>query len=277
MDPDPVKITPLPPLWQYHKNEDLEDQLMGIGKRERIDRARKLLQEMGIIEIGRNPNKKYRFDATTFYLFHPEVLNDYLDQIATPAAENNTESVRKTETTTAENSGAITKDSPTLDSTNKEHAAAGASAGPAKQPTTDPPKTKARTSKPPGASPVDKDWQRWVDLWFQFYETRQGGIKPMFNPAQAQALKKLRAHLIAISLPIENATPDDCGFASWGYILTSWDKLDDWQRTQFDLTVILKKINDILNSLRNGTKTNRGTNSSGAGTSQQRVDAIKNY
>lgn len=273
MDESPVTTTPPPPLWQYHKNEDLEDQLMGIGKRERIDRARKLLQEMGIIEIGRNPNKKYKFDATTFYLFHPEILNDYLDSLAAASAENRTEPLRKAETITAENSRAIPKDSHTSDSMNKETADAGAPGG---MPRQDPPKTKKAPRKAPGAE-KDHDWQRWVDAWFDFFKARHGEIAPMFNGAQSAALKGLRQYLCKVATPIEGKTVDDAGFAAWNYILDNWDRLREWLQEQFDLTVVLKKINDILNSLRNGNKTNRGTNSSGAGTSQQRVDAIKNY
>jgi hypothetical protein len=168
-------------------------------------------------------------------------------------------------------------DVPTDNKTDKEKTPSADAVG-EKKPTPDPPKAKARTRKPPGAE-KDHDWQRWVDAWFDFFKARHDGIAPMFNGAQSSALKGLRQYLCKVATQIEGKTVDDAGFGAWNYILDNWDRLREWLQEQFDLTVVLKKINDILNSLKNGTKANRGTNSNGAtpGTSQQRVDAIKNY
>ncbi len=167
-------------------------------------------------------------------------------------------------------------DTPTDNKTDNEQVPAADATGGEKKPAQDPSKSKARTRKPPGAE-KDHDWQRWVDAWFEFFKARHDGIAPMFNGAQSSALKGLRQYLCKVATMIEGKTVDDAGFGAWNYILDNWDRLREWLQEQFDLTVVLKKINDILNSLKNGTKTNRGTNSSGAGTSQQRVDAIKNY
>lgn len=113
-DPRPCDQTPLPTLWQFHKSEELLEQLVGIGKRHSLDQARRLLVELGIVHIGRNPNKKYRFDATTFYLFQPDRLNALLSklpsaEISTDAtgAENYIEPLLKTESIGAENGRAI--------------------------------------------------------------------------------------------------------------------------------------------------------------------------
>jgi len=140
-----------------------------------------------------------------------------------------------------------------------------------KKPAKDPPKEKK--------GGPDHEWQRWVDRWFDHFKARHDGIDPMFNAAQASALKKLRAYLCKVALPVPGKTIDDGGYLAWCYILDNWDRLREWLQGQFDLTVIHKKINDILNSLRNGTQTNRGLNSNGArsGTSEQRVDAVRNY
>lgn len=163
---------------------------------------------------------------------------------------------------------------------NKETPAADAAGE--KKPAPDPPKEKKparpRAKSAPG-SEIDHDWQRWVDAWFDFFKAKHDNIDPMFNPAQASALKRLREYLCKVATQVDGKSRDDCGFAAWTYILDNWDRLREWLQEQFDLTLILKKINDILNSLKNGTKSNRGTNSSGVkpGTSEQRVDAIKNY
>lgn len=272
MDDRPDRIDDPPSLWQYHKNDDLEAQLMGIGKRERIDKARKLLQEMGIIDIGRNPNKKYKFDATTFYLFHPEVVNAFMQKLKPASAENSTEPVRKTAETGAENSGAIPKDS-FIDSPPKDRSGAGAPVD--KNPDRKPDKKK----KTPGADP---DWQRWVDRYEDHVKGRNGEAGHRWDGAQLgpQGLKGIRLHLVKISTKLDGKSDDDCGYGAWCFILDHWDELgDDWLQGQFDLTVILKKITDILNRLRNGTQKNRGGNpgSSNGGTSAARVEAVTNY
>lgn len=157
--------------------------------------------------------------------------------------------------------------------TNKETTpAAGAPGG--EKPRQDPPREKRPGKK--NTTP-DTDWQRWVDRWFEHFRELHDGTDPMFNPAQSGALKKLRVYLCKIAAQVPGKSRDDCGFAAWCYILDNWAKLREWLQGQFDLTVILKKINDILNSLKNATNQNRGTNTGGAGTSQQRVDAVRNY
>lgn len=255
-----------PNTWQHHTGRELAEGILGIGKRHSIDQAKQQLVSMGVIVIGRNPDYKFAFDATLHYQFQPDVVSNLLAFVENSKTGqfvkiDISEDAENDKSGEAENSAAIPNNS-----TSKPQETIPAANAPAT-------KKRKRTGDPP-----DKDWQRWVDIWFQFYETRHG-VLPMFNPAQAQALKKLRVYLVAVSSPVEGASPDDCGFQSWGYILQYWDRLDDWQRGQFDLTVILKKINDILNRLRNGTKTNRGPNSSGTrpGTSEQRVDAVRNY
>jgi hypothetical protein len=109
----------------------------------------------------------------------------------------------------------------------------------------------------------DKDWQRWVDRWDQFFRKRHNDTPPMFNGAQLgpSGLKGIRKHLIAISTKFEDKSEDDCGFLAWDYILNHWDQMgDNFLQSQFDLTVILKKINDILNRLKNGTTKTTRTN-----------------
>ena len=65
-------------LLQYHSLEDLQEGIMGIGKLTKIKEARKKLKDLGVISEHKNPNKKYRFDQTIFYLFHPKICSDYI-------------------------------------------------------------------------------------------------------------------------------------------------------------------------------------------------------
>lgn len=58
-------------LWQFHTEQQLEDGIMVAGRRTIRD-ALKLLEERGYITVGRNPNRRYRFDKTRYIIFHPE-------------------------------------------------------------------------------------------------------------------------------------------------------------------------------------------------------------
>lgn len=135
-----------------------------------------------------------------------------------------------------------------------------------------------KKKKAPGAG-TDTDWQRWVDAWHEFFKGRHDGIEPMWNGANLASLKKLRAYLCKIATQVDGKSRDDCGFSAWVFILDNWDRLDEWQRGQFDLGVVYQKISNILTQLKNGTQTNRGANQSGAGngTSNDRINAVANY
>lgn len=103
---------------------------------------------------------------------------------------------------------------------------------------------------PAPAEPKSDVWQQWVDSWFEFYEGRTT-VKPAFNSVQAAALKRIRTHLEAIAAQQDGG--EFTGLMIWKNILYRWDDLDPWLRTQFDLTVVAKKINTIIETLRNGT------------------------
>lgn len=266
-----------PNTWQHHTGKELEQGIMGIGKRHSIDQAKQQLVSMGIITIGRNPDAKFAFDATLHYQFDPSTVSNLLafvenSRSGTYVEIDVSEDAEIGKSEFAENSAAISKDSPNHSTDDSLSADAGGD----KKPGPDK-KVNGKKRSAPGAG--DVHWQRWVDTWFLFYQGLHKDRKPMFNPAQASALKKLREYLCDIAIAEEGQTPEDAGFALWEFILASWSKLDDWLQTQFDLTVVLKKINDILNRLLNGTTTNRGAAAGGtqAGTSAARVRALKDF
>jgi len=66
-------------LLQYHTDKQIEDQIIGVGKRDNIRKAKKLLVKLGAITIHQNPQK--RKDRKTFFLFHPDKINHWLNTV----------------------------------------------------------------------------------------------------------------------------------------------------------------------------------------------------
>jgi hypothetical protein len=65
-------------LYQFHTMDELNAGIMGLYKRDAIKVARKILKELGIITEHRNPSNRYKFDNTVYYLFHPEIIQEWL-------------------------------------------------------------------------------------------------------------------------------------------------------------------------------------------------------
>jgi len=64
---------------QFHTTEELIEGLLGLFGKSAINEAIKLLHSLKIIIIHRNPNKRYKFDRTRYFQFHPEVVNEWLN------------------------------------------------------------------------------------------------------------------------------------------------------------------------------------------------------
>ncbi len=64
-------------LLQFHTEEDLEKGIL-IFKKDKIRTGIKNLQNKGVITVTKNPNPKYTFDRTKFFLFNPRVCNEWL-------------------------------------------------------------------------------------------------------------------------------------------------------------------------------------------------------
>ena len=65
-------------LLQWHKSEQLEDSLLNIFNKKRIQSAIELLQNLKFISVHRNPNPRYSFDKTRHFLFHPNEVKVWL-------------------------------------------------------------------------------------------------------------------------------------------------------------------------------------------------------
>ncbi|GEM_PF-6281394 len=64
-------------LLQFHTEEELEKGIL-IFKKDKIRDGIKSLQEKGVITVTKNPNPKYTFDRTKFFLFNPAVCSEWL-------------------------------------------------------------------------------------------------------------------------------------------------------------------------------------------------------
>lgn len=76
-------------LYQFHNLTELSDGIMRIGGETKIKSALVGLVKRGVISIHRNPNPRYKFDKTSYYLFHPSPLQKFIDNIRADNDEAN--------------------------------------------------------------------------------------------------------------------------------------------------------------------------------------------
>jgi hypothetical protein len=146
-------------LWQWYTEEELEAGIF-IYKRTSIRAALALLEKKGFITISNNPNPRYKFDKTRFFIFHADKVNEWIDnytknlesqstvssknvgssvnfnsrsgKINGSSLENNGSSVKnespslENEAQSGENNGTITKISTKISTENKEQQQAAA-------------------------------------------------------------------------------------------------------------------------------------------------------
>ena len=71
-------------LVQFHSEAELETGLLGLYKRKTIGLALKFLVAEGYLSLHSNPNPRYYFDRTRYFLFHPGKCQEFianLDQV----------------------------------------------------------------------------------------------------------------------------------------------------------------------------------------------------
>jgi len=75
----PPKKRHINDLLQFHSEKELISKLIQITKTPAVlRRAIKFLAEKKVITLFKNPSKRYSFDRTRHFLFHPDVLNTWL-------------------------------------------------------------------------------------------------------------------------------------------------------------------------------------------------------
>jgi len=72
-------IPTLKDLLQWHNIPKLQEGLLNIYGDKRIRKAVKLLTNLNFISIHRNPDPRFKFDNTRFFLFNVDAVNKYLE------------------------------------------------------------------------------------------------------------------------------------------------------------------------------------------------------
>jgi len=75
-------------LYQWHTRQEIYDSCFHMVAINKIKEACLLLEEKGYISLHKNPNPKYSFDRTIFYLFHPERVNSDLNKTCDSYKQN---------------------------------------------------------------------------------------------------------------------------------------------------------------------------------------------
>ena len=68
-------------LYQFHTNKELQMGILNIGGESKINSSLKELVEMKLITIHKNPNPRYKFDKTNYFLLNDEILQELIDSV----------------------------------------------------------------------------------------------------------------------------------------------------------------------------------------------------
>lgn len=106
-------------LFQFHTEEELIAGLLGGWSGNTINKSLRWLGEQGVITITGNPNPRYKFDKTRYFLFHPEIPQRWLHSrsrnfeestlIIEPPSGNFEEPPRNSDQPPPKSEGAITE------------------------------------------------------------------------------------------------------------------------------------------------------------------------
>ena len=72
--PDMFETTAL----QWHSEKDLQQGILGLYGKSTIKRAIGILVDLGFLSVHSNPQKRYVFDKTRHFLFHPKAVHTWL-------------------------------------------------------------------------------------------------------------------------------------------------------------------------------------------------------
>lgn len=222
-------------LWQFHTEQELEDGIL-IFRRRRIGEAIELLCSKGAITVGSNPNPRYSFDRTRFFLFHPEVINEHLISInpSRKSASSSRKSAGRSRKSVAPSSkSASTIPETTTETTSESNTPSDSTSTPIGSRKRSP---KATTTNPPQARNRNDFW----DYFASQYEHRTGNvyISAKGDYAQLANLRKActaagkeleyqdwsRAVLNYLDSPIGNHTVRDLASRFNGFLISAMDR-----------------------------------------------------
>lgn len=233
---NPEKNSKKPPtLLQFHSTKELEDALMGIGKKHSIQKARELLVDLGVISIHRNPNPNYFFDNTLHYLFHPEIVNKLLDGLpVNPALAEIIQSEPKTSTPSAEISQTIPND--TIQGSIQEEVP-----GPTPGAQKKVPKKKTQAEK----RPPREFWQAFVDTWHDFHVENCNGEAPSIVGKPLTDLGKLYDLLLLRARRKKATWSEKYMVDALKYFLAEAIK-DDWLKKHLTVANLVEQFDPIF-------------------------------
>lgn len=104
---------------------------------------------------------------------------------------------------------------------------------------------------------IAKSW------WFSFYKLK-AGVDYRFQAKDGKALKEIGIHLTKITGSTGKALD------IWQHILHDWGRLDPFYRNKLELPFINSQLNTILNLLKNGKQTGKGSANANADALRQR-------
>ena len=92
----------------------------------------------------------------------------------------------------------------------------------------------------------------FLDEWFTFYN-RLFGFAPKFTGADGKALKEIITYLTS------NSADETEALSTWQYLLSNWQKMDEFHQRNTDLKYINSQLNKILQNAKRGnsSKTQR--------------------
>ncbi len=68
-------------LYQFHTQQEISESLLGSVGRPSIESGEKILIAKGFLTVHRNPNPRYKFDRTKYFMFYPEIVNSAIEVI----------------------------------------------------------------------------------------------------------------------------------------------------------------------------------------------------
>jgi len=64
----------------FFSMDEISDGILGAYGKNTINNALQLLEELGAISVHKNPNPRYHFDKTKYFIFYPDVCNDWIEK-----------------------------------------------------------------------------------------------------------------------------------------------------------------------------------------------------
>ncbi len=62
----------------FFSMDEISEGILGTYGKNTINNALQFLEDLGAISVHKNPNPRYHFDKTKYFIFYPEVCNDWI-------------------------------------------------------------------------------------------------------------------------------------------------------------------------------------------------------